>query len=185
MGNSRPTRTGAGHVFTYLYDIYSTQLDKIRVGSTTIANYRYDSWRRLENTFKSSSALGVTFEYDLLGRLTEVAGLFPESGIDEDKITYAYNDALRQVTRTVHSGSGSTAETVAKDDLGRIHEVVNPLGTFTYTYTGVSPLIDAITHSGGFDVEFNWLGGECRQATQIVDFQEDWRDHGGQVRVHL
>ena len=71
-------------------------------------------------------------------------------------ITWTYNDANRQVTRTATGAEGPYSETTTSDAFGRIASMLNALGTFTWNYTGTDPRPGSITHSGGFDTEFTY-----------------------------
>jgi YD repeat-containing protein len=64
--------------------------------------------------------------------------------LTDDTITYAY-DALGRVVERAINGSANTV-TWAFDALGRVVEEDNLLGTFTYTYDGVSSRLATVTY---------------------------------------
>ena len=82
------------------------------------------------------------------GQLARVDGPW-----DNDVVTYEY-DELRRATRRAING---VAETAAYDPRGRISSIVNPLGTFTYSYVPNTARPASVVHTGGLRTEYEWL----------------------------
>ncbi len=77
-----------------------------------------------------------------------------------DYTGYSYDELGRQV---VYSRNAAQ-ETRALDALGRVLTVVNPLGTFSYTYVGATDRIDTLTYPGGMICNYNYypIAGDFR-----------------------
>jgi RHS repeat-associated protein len=89
------------------------------------------------------------------GRLASVDGPLPD-----DTLTYAY-DKLSRRTGYAINGVG---ETRSFDPLGRLLSVVNPLGTFAYTYVGASGRMNTVTYPNGMTCQYDYhsLNGDFR-----------------------
>lgn len=136
------------------------------------AIYNYDSWDRIESIDHDPTGGTVEtheFTHDLLGRVTSIDGPWTD-----DTISWAHNDALRKVTRT--TPGNITTETVG-DAYGRVASFLDPLGLFTFSYTGQSSKADSITHTqgnaneipyAGFDSMFSWHDDSQRLALESV-----------------
>jgi YD repeat-containing protein len=65
--------------------------------------------------------------------------------LDNDTITYQYDELGRVVSRTL----GGVARTEQYDALGRVTTEVNALGTFTYGYDGPTGRLATVTYPNG------------------------------------
>ena len=74
------------------------------------------------------------------GRLARVDG-----PLAHDTITYGYDDSGRGLSTAVDG----VAETLVFDGSGRVQNVNNPLGTFTYGYDPTNGLLNQVTRPGG------------------------------------
>nr|WP_320133179.1 hypothetical protein [uncultured Holophaga sp.] len=82
------------------------------------------------------------------GRLASVAGPFANS-----TITYAYDELGRVLSR----GINGISETRSFDALGRLAQVNNPLGTFSYAYQGSTGRLDNILLPNGQKTVFTYF----------------------------
>lgn len=70
-----------------------------------------------------------------------------------DTLTYLYDPLGRRLTRAVNS----VAETAAFDAAGRLENITNALGSFTYAYEGVTSRLASAIHSGGKKTAFKYF----------------------------
>ena len=115
--------------------------------------FTYDAdFRRLKTMF---DGIGLT-TYDYYptnpgtlgaGQLASVDGPLPD-----DTLTYTY-DELGRNTGYAINGVG---EARTFDLLGRLLSVVNPLGTFDYTYVGATGRTDRVTYPNGMSCQYNY-----------------------------
>lgn len=77
-----------------------------------------------------------------------------------DTITYSYDALGRRTAYTVDTAG----ETLTFDPLGRISQIVNPLGTFTQTYVGNTDRLNTVTYPGGMTAAYAYtpLAGDFR-----------------------
>lgn len=121
----------------------------------------WDTWDRLETIKDTVYAAGVHhFEYDLIGRITELDGPW-----DDDTITWTYDDADRKVTR---ESPGSVSVETTRDQYGRLDSLVDPLGSYEMDYAGLSELLTSVTHSGGFNTAFEYFGENLGHALKNI-----------------
>jgi RHS repeat-associated protein len=85
------------------------------------------------------------------GRLQSVDG-----PLDNDTITYSYDELGRVDSKQI--GASSRTEAQAFDALGRLTALTNPLGTFTYTYDGVSGRTSSVTYPNGQQTTYTYYG---------------------------
>ncbi|MCU0782264.1 MAG: hypothetical protein MUF04_14360, partial [Akkermansiaceae bacterium] len=83
----------------------------------------------------------------------------------DDTLSWQYLDSQRKITRT---SPGGITETVTSDALGRVASIVNALGTFTHGYDAETSRPLSITHSGGFDTAFAYLGPDDGRALHSI-----------------
>jgi RHS repeat-associated protein len=65
----------------------------------------------------------------------------------DDTVSFGYDELGRVINQSVN-GSANTS-TVAYDTLGRLQNLTNPLGSFTYVYAGISNQLDRIEYPNG------------------------------------
>ena len=92
---------------------------------------------------------GMTYTYSELGNtITESY----KKG-SEQILTVSHHDDTAKMKRLVYSHSGtSDSYTQKTDDLGRMTELVTPLGTYTYTYDGLGRVTAKTLKSGSVTV---------------------------------
>jgi RHS repeat-associated protein len=165
-------RNRAGTEHTVTYDEHQNL--KTLVGPDINITRTYDGWDRLDTIKDTAYLAGVhDFAHDLLGRVTEINGPW-----NDDTLSWQYLDSQRKVTRT---SPGGITETVTADALGRVASVVNSLGTFTHGYAAETSRPLSITHSGGFDTLFTYLGPDDRRALDTLTAK---RPGGSPVSMH-
>ncbi len=152
-------RNRAATEHTVTYD--ENQNLKTLVGPDVSITRTYDGWDRLDTIKDTAYHAGIhDFTHDLLGRVTEINGPWTD-----DTLSWQYLDSQRKITRT---SPGGITETVTSDALGRVASIVNALGTFTHGYDAETSRPLSITHSGGFDTAFAYLGPDDGRALHTI-----------------
>ncbi len=67
--------------------------------------------------------------------------------LPNDTITFAYDELGRVTNRKINGSANS--ETWTFDSLGRLSSDANKLGTFNYSYIGVTNRLQTLTYPGG------------------------------------
>jgi len=161
LDNRLIRKTYADDTFeSFLYDVQGLPIQR-QDARGTITAYAYDTGHGLLNLTYSDGTAPVTFQYDQQGRVTQRqdgVGIYQFSydaqsrlgSIDgpwtADTVTALY-DGLGRVTNIDVLGGQSTL--YGYDGLGRLQTVQDGSGTFTYSYNGVNPLPQVLTHSNG------------------------------------
>jgi RHS repeat-associated protein len=170
-----------GQTINYLYNSHG-QLYDVQAPSIHLI-YTFDTWDRIDtikDTYYSSTAHDI--EWDLVGRIKEIDGPWPD-----DTINWDYDDLLRKVTRTT---PGSVVTKTVSDDLGRLATLTDPLGLFTFNYTGQAGKPDSVIHTlgnangasyAGFDTVFGWHDDTQGRALESITHK---RPGGGQIAAH-
>ena len=130
--------------------------------------YTYDSMHRLTGIQFGDGAPAVAYQYDDFGRLVarqDAVGTASytydaesrRTGIDgpfaADSVNLQY-DAAGRLTRVAVEGGSPTD--YAYDVHGRLQRATHGGGTFTYEYTGSSPLATALTHPSGVRTTYGY-----------------------------
>ena len=167
MGKIKTFKNRRGATTTYDYE-YDGQLNTItKPNAERGLAYDYDTWRRIKTITQNAEggfpAEAHTFVHDLLARPTSIDGPW-----SDDTIGYAYNDALRTVTRT---SPGGITQTTTANAAGQIASIANPLGTFTNTYSVLGGQLTNVTHTGanaGFNTAFTYHGDSFDRALHTL-----------------
>jgi RHS repeat-associated protein len=114
-GNLASVTDGAGNITTYTYDDLG-RLVSTQSPDTGTTRYSYDENGNLR--YKVQNGNSIQYQYDLLGRLTNIV----------------YSDTTQNVTLTYDTGTGNYL-------LGRLASVTDPAGTVQYSYDGLGNLI--------------------------------------------
>ena len=120
---------------SYTYDPNYNRVLTMADGSGTTV-YAY-------NPVTTPPALGAN-------RLASIDGALPN-----DTITFAYDELGRVTNRQINGSANS--ETWTFDSLGRLSSDANKLGTFTYSYVGVTERLQTITYPGGSTANYTWF----------------------------
>lgn len=150
---SRLDAKGHHTLYNYFADDSLQQVSYPDSGGTTPkVNYAYDpKYPRLGSMVDGIGT--TTYGYYPVngtvgaGRLKTVAGPFPNS-----TITYTYDQLGRVTVRDING----SAETRNFDALGRLGTVVNPLGTFTYNYDGLTARLNRVDYPNGQKTVFTY-----------------------------
>ena len=146
-GNLSEQTDALGVKTSFIYDEVNN-LTRVAPTGLTAVNFTYDT---LNRRAQMTDGIGTTvFGYNLASQLTSVDGPWAN-----DTITFGY-DALRRTTGQAINGVAASANYDAFD---RVTSAVNPLGTFTYSYTGpVSGELAAVVFPNGQTSALNYLG---------------------------
>lgn len=122
--------------FTYdtIYPRVATMVDG--VGTTTYA------YHDIPDGPSASPGVGD-------GRLASVDGPWAN-----DTIAYTYDELGRVVERTINTTANETD--ISYDVLGRVDQVINPLGTFTYGYVNATGRLASIAYPNGQATNFDY-----------------------------
>jgi len=124
---------------TYAYDVSHNLTGITYSDGTPAVSYEYDAYNR-----KTRMVDGVgtyLYAYDANSRLLSIDGPWAN-----DTITYQYDSEGRRTGVSVQGGL-STAITI--DPLDRVTNVSNAGGSYTYSYSGASPLVNSLTRPNG------------------------------------
>ena len=120
---------------SYTYDPnYNRILTMVDGSGTTVYGY---------NPVTTPPALGAN-------RLASIDGTLPN-----DTITFAYDELGRVANRQINGSANS--ETWTFDSLGRLSSDANKLGTFNYSYVGVTERLQTITYPGGTTANYTYF----------------------------
>jgi RHS repeat-associated protein len=128
--------------YTYALDdvLLSTAYTNAEIATPTV-NYTYDTQYGRLATMTDGTGV-TTYAYHPAGGFGAGQVASVDGPLTDDTITYSYDELGRVTTRAINSVS----VTWAFDALGRVTSEVNALGTFGYTYDGVSGRVDGVTY---------------------------------------
>lgn len=173
-GKLLPDRTSTG----YTYDAFGRLIQRIDAkGQITRYDYNEDDTLRqvsYANTAKPVPPISYAYDpaYNRLVSMTDRTGTTrytyhpvtvpPSLGAGKlatetspmanSTVAYGYDELGRVVSQSIN---GSTS-TVAFDDLGRVKQVVNPLGTFGYQYEGITGRLQNVSLPNGMNTGFSY-----------------------------
>lgn len=120
---------------SYTYDpSYSRQATMVDGSGTTLYGY---------NPVTVPPVLGAN-------RLASIDG-----PITNDTITFGYDELGRIMNRKINGNANS--ETWGFDSLGRLSSDANKLGTFNYSYIGVTNRLQTLTYPGGMTANYSYF----------------------------
>ncbi len=129
----------------YGYDENYNRVREIRVDNVVQLDYDYYQ-------IDSPPALGA-------GRLQTIDG-----PLENDTVAFTYDELGRVL---VHSINGVT-ETDAYDSLGRLTTTVNPLGSFSRAYYGVTSRLQTLTYPNGQTANYTYFGNDDDRRLQTL-----------------
>lgn len=116
-------------------------------GAPTVS-YQYDAYDR---AIQRQDAVGTyVYGYDADNRFTSIDGPWAN-----DTITYQY-DAIGR--RTGLTPQGGQAITYVYDDVNRLVNIHSGTNTYTYTFTGASPLTQSLVLPNGSHADYSYDG---------------------------
>jgi len=146
-----------GQVTTYTYALDNAILSTVYTNAqmaTPSVTYTYDAQYGRVATMTDGTGV-TTYTYHPAG----VPGAGQVAAVDgpltDDTITYSYDQLGRVTTRAINGAAN--AVTWAFDALGRVTSETNVLGTFSYTYDGVSGRVAAVTYPNGQTSAYTYL----------------------------
>jgi RHS repeat-associated protein len=148
----------AGQITTNTYNhddsVSQTAYTNATVSTPTVS-YVYDSvYPRITSMTDGTGTTSYTYNAVTSGTLGS-GRLGSETGPLGSTATISYTyDALGRVTAT---GINGTSSSVGFDSLGRVNTATNPLGTFTYSYVGVTPRLQSVSSTNGPTANYSYL----------------------------
>jgi len=168
-----------GKFWTYVYD-KAGLLKTFTNSRNQTKTYSYDSNHNLLVIDYSDTTPDVTFTYDDYNRpVTRVDGIGTstygfdannrltsvDGSLTNDTITYQYNE-LGQTTNV--SPQGGQSLNYVYDTIGRLQNINKGTDTFTYTYTGINPLIQSLTRPNGSFTEYSY-NDPLKKLTDVIN----------------
>ncbi|MFN5869359.1 MAG: RHS repeat-associated core domain-containing protein, partial [Akkermansiaceae bacterium] len=98
----------------------------------------------------------TSYTYHPVGQPGALMPATVDGPLANDIIAFSYDAQSRLKTHSIH-GSANTTSIDAYDNLGRITQLTNPLGTFQHTYDPVNLLPKTLTAPNGMVTEFSYL----------------------------
>ena len=103
-----------------------------------------------------TAGVGTTsYAYHLPGSLGAGKLQSVDGPLADDTITYGYDELGRVTSRQI--GGPSRVETQQFDALGRLTALVNPIGTFSYAYNGVTSRPTNVTYPNGQQTTYAYM----------------------------
>jgi len=140
--------------YTYRLDdaLQSTVYTNAQIPTPSVS-YTYETgYHRLATMVDGVGT--TTYGYKPVGVLGAGQVASVDGPLVDDTVTYAY-DELGRITSRLINGVGTTQ---SYDALGRMTTEINPLGTFTYGYDGVTSRIANVTYPNGQTSDYVYLG---------------------------
>ena len=152
------TRTDPkGQVTTYTYALDNAVLSTVYTNAeiaTPSATYTYDAQYGRVAAMTDSTGQ-TTYTYYPVGILGAGQIASVDGPLTDDTITYSYDQLGRASTRAINGAANTVTRTF--DALGRVTSEANVLGTFTYTYDGVSGRVGAVAYPNGQTSAYTYL----------------------------
>lgn len=98
------------------------------------------------------------------GQLASIKG-----PLGHDKITFAYDELGRVTNRSINGAANSSTWTF--DSLGRVSSEVNNLGTFNYSYVGVTERLGSMTYPSGQSTNYAYFANAQDKRLQEIKHQ--------------
>jgi len=131
---------------SYTYDATYNRLSTMSDG-TAVTTYTY-------NPITASPTLGA-------GRLAGIDG-----PLDTDAITYGYDELGRVTNRSINGAAN--AASVQYDSLGRIQNVTNVLGRFSYAYVNTTERLDHVDFPNGQKNQYAYFDNQGDQRLKQI-----------------
>jgi len=172
-----------GQVSTYAYgqdDSLTSRAYSNATIATPTVSYTYDlQYPRVATMVDGQGT--TTYTYKPVGQLGAGAVATLDGPQANDTQAYTYDQLGRVVTRTLNG----TGVTWAFDALGRTTSAVNPLGTFTYTYDGLTSRLATATYPNGQTSTYSYFGGADDRRLPDDSSQDAGRRDALEVRLYL
>jgi RHS repeat-associated protein len=127
--------------------LYSYMLGDLKtIVYDSSGSFNYDEYHRLTGTHDDSG--DSVYVYDENSRLTSVDG-----PLEGDTITFGYDAKGRKASYTLEGGQSVS---YTYDFLDRLVTIQKGTQTFTYTYSGASPLVQSLIRPNGSHTEYQY-----------------------------
>jgi RHS repeat-associated protein len=181
-----------GSFTTYTYDPASGRLQSTTDPKQQVTTYGYGIDDALTSIAYTNAAIAtptVTMTYDPnYARLTSMTttdygptsytyapvgtqGAGQPATVDgpltNDTVSYTYDELGRQKTRALNG----VTTTWNFDTLGRVQSEVDPIGTFTFAYDGVTARLQQLAYPNGQTSTYNYLGNAGDRRLQDIHHQ--------------
>jgi RHS repeat-associated protein len=133
--------------------LLSTLYTNAQIATATVT-YTYDAQYSRVATMTDGTGL-TTYTYHPAGVLGAGHVASVDGPLTDDTITYAYDQLGRVTTRAINGVTNTATWTF--DTLGRISSEVNVLGSFTYTYEGVTARVATLVYPNGQTSSYSYL----------------------------
>lgn len=153
--------------FTYFADNSLKQVSYAGVTNTTPSvSYTYSTNYNRVATMTDGTGT-TTYNYNAVvsgnqlgeGRLASIDGPF-----SNDTINFTYDELGRVISRSI----GSSTNTVSYDSLGRATNVINSLGSFTYSYTNTTARLSSVVYPNGQTNSFDYYNNSGDQRLKTI-----------------
>jgi RHS repeat-associated protein len=169
-GRLQSTTDPKQQVTTYTYGIddavSSVAYTNAAIATPTVTMTYDPSYPRLASL--STTGYGQTsYTYVPVG--TQGAGqpATIDGPLTNDTVSYTYDELGRQKTRTLNS----VTTTWNFDTLGRVQTEVDPIGTFTFAYDGVTSRLQQLGYPNGQTSTYSYLGNANDRRLQDIHHQ--------------
>ncbi|MFD2258139.1 hypothetical protein ACFSSA_15770, partial [Luteolibacter algae] len=127
------------------------------VHPTPNVSYTYDPvYGRLSSMTDGTGLTSYTY-HPVDGATFGAGGLHTIDGpLANDVIAYTYDALGRLKTRSIN-GAANTVTIDNYDDLGRVTQLTNPLGTFTHAYDAVNLMLESVSAPNGLTTSLSYL----------------------------
>jgi YD repeat-containing protein len=155
-----------GQVTTYTYNpddtVASTVYTNAQIATPSVS-FTYDPVYNRVTTMVDGTGTTL-YTYNPAGALGagQVGGV--DGPLTDDTITYSYDELGRVTSRAING----VATTQVYDALGRVTSETNVLGTFGYTYVGVTGRLNTATYPNGQTSSYAYYGNTGDQRLQTI-----------------
>jgi RHS repeat-associated protein len=177
----------------YTYETTTSRLKSVRDAKDQSANYAYFLDNNLQEVSYTNAQIAtptVTYtydsNYDRVATMTDGTGLTtfgynsiaapPALGsarlasidgpLPNDTITFGYDELGRVNNRSINGATN--AASMIYDSLGRIQSVINPLGTFGYSYVNTTDRVDHVDFPGGQKIQYTYFDNSGDQRLRRI-----------------
>jgi RHS repeat-associated protein len=180
-----------GSFSTYVYDATTGRLQSTTDPKQQVTTYTYGVDDTITSIAYSNAAIAtptVTMAYDpnypRLAAMTDGIGTTTyayvspgtqgagqpatvDGPLSNDTVSYTYDELGRQTTRTLNG----VTTTWTFDTLGRIETEVDPIGTFTFAYDGVTSRLQQLAYPNGQTSTYSYSGNTNDRRLQEIHHQ--------------
>jgi RHS repeat-associated protein len=158
-----------GQTINYAYttddNVRRISFDKAEV-PTTAVTFAYDP--NYDRLVSMQDGVGMTsYSYHPVGRLGALQPAAVDGPLDNDTITYGYDELGRALSQAVNG----VASRWTFDALGRVTSETNPLGSFAMTYVRATNRLSTLRYPNGQTTMFSYFDNRGDQQLQQIKHQ--------------